>query len=126
MTPAQDAQGRYIPPDETRAEANVASAARTATANGTAFDTSDLDSIEATLAVTANSGTDESLDVILQTSVDGTNFATVAAFTQKTGTGSEAKVFGPLGGTSRWRWTIGGTDTPSFTFSIASTLNRDD
>lgn len=120
-----DSQGRYIPPEETRDAANVASAARTATANGTAFDTSDLDSIEATIAVTARSGTNPTLDVILQTSVDGTNYDTVAAFDQLTNTGGEARIFGPLADLSRWRWTIGGTDTPSFTFSITSALNRE-
>lgn len=49
----------------------------------------------------------------------------VGSFDQLTNTGAEARVFGPLGPTSRWRWTIGGTDTPSFTFSIASTVDRD-
>jgi hypothetical protein len=37
-----------------------------------------------------------------------------------------AKVFGPLGDSSRWQWTIGGTGSPGFTFSIASTVDRDD
>ena len=125
MTPSQDSQGRYIAPGESRTAADVASAARTATANGTAFDTSDLDSIQATLTCTARSGTNPTLDVILQTTVDGTNYDTVGSFDQLTNTGAEARVFGPLGPTSRWRWTIGGTDTPSFTFSIASTVDRD-
>lgn len=63
--------------------------------------------------------------MILQTTVDGTNYYTVGSFTQATGTTTEAKAFGPLGSSSRWRWTIGGTDTPSFTFAIASTVDRD-
>ena len=84
MTPSQDSQGRYIAPGESRTAADVSSAARTATANGTAFDTSDLDS----------------------------NYDTVGSFDQLTNTGAEARVFG-------------GTDTPSFTFSIASTVDRD-
>lgn len=120
----QDDQGRYIPAEETRSGQQVASAARTATANGTAFDTSDVDEITATLAVTAASGTNPTLDVILQTTADGTNFYTAGSFTQATGTTTEAKVFSGLGSSSRWRWTIGGT-TPSFTFSVASTFEKE-
>ena len=105
----------------------VASAARTATATGTAFSTADLDEITGTLTVTAASGTDETLDVTLETTADGTNYYTVGAFTQKTAAATaDAKVFTGLGNTSRWKWTIGGTDTPSFTFSIAATGDADD
>jgi hypothetical protein len=121
----QDDQGRYVAPEETRAGQQVASAARTATANGTAFDTSDVDEITATLAVTAGSGTDELLDVILQTTADGTNYYTAGAFTQATGVTSESKVFTGLGSLSRWRWVIAGTDTPTFTFSVAATFEKD-
>lgn len=122
----QDDKGRYYEDEETRSAQQVASAARTATANGTAFSTADVDEITATLAVTAASGTDETLDVILQTTADGTNYYTAGSFTQATGTTTEAKVFTGLGSLSRWRWTIGGTDTPSFTFSITATMERDD
>jgi hypothetical protein len=61
----------------------------------------------------------------LQTTADGTNYYTVGSFAQLAAAGAEAKVFGPLGNTSRWRWTIAGTDTPTFTFSIAATVDRD-
>ena len=121
----QDDQGRYVAPEETRAGQQVASAARTATANGTAFDTSDVDEITATLDVTAASGTDETLDVILQTTADGTNYYTAGSFAQKTAAAAESKVFTGLGSLSRWRWTIGGTDTPTFTFSVAATFEKD-
>lgn len=124
MTP-QDAQGRYTPDAEARTAADVSSAARTATGTGTAFDTSDLVALFATLTVSARSGTNPTLDVTLETTVDGTNWYTAGSFTQKTATGSEAKAFGALGPQCRWKWTIGGT-TPSFTFTIASTVNRDD
>ena len=123
--PAQDSQGRYVPQDEALTTAQLASAARTTTANGTAFDTADVESINGSLVVSAASGTTPTLDVILQTTADGTNYYTVGAFTQKTEiTAAEAKVFGPLGTLSRWRWTIGGT-TPSFTFAITATVDRD-
>lgn len=121
----QDSQGRYVAPDEGYTAADVASAARTATANGTAFDTTNIDSVNGSCVVTAASGTNPTLDVILQTTTDGTTYYTVGAFTQKTAiTAAEAKTFGPLGDTSRWRWTIGGTDTPTFTFAITSTVDR--
>jgi hypothetical protein len=122
----QDDQGRYVAPEETRAGQQVASAARTATANGTAFDTSDVDEITGSVVVTAASGTNPTLDVILQTTADGTNYYTAGSFTQKTAiTAAEVKVFTGLGSLSRWKWTIGGTDTPSFTFAISATFEKD-
>lgn len=121
----QDSQGRYVASDETLAAGAVASAARTATGTGTAFDTEGADNISGTLTVTAASGTNPTLDVTLETTADGTNYYTVGSFTQKTGTATaDAKVFGPVGSLSRWKWTIGGT-TPSFTFSISATEDRD-
>lgn len=123
----QDSQGRYVPDAETLAGgAAVASAARTATATGTAFSTAGVDSVTGTLTVTVVSGTNPTLDVTLETTADGTNYYTVAAFVQKTvAATADAKVFGPLGSSSRWKWAIGGTDTPTFTFSISTTADRD-
>lgn len=231
--PSQDSQGRYIPPAETLTAGLLASAARTTSTNGTAFDTPDAISLTATLNVTDRDGTNPTLDVELQTSGDGSTYEKVAQFTQVTGGAPtvtvatttpgddsptvneiqtvtianadggtftltysgqttsaiaygataaavkaalealsnieaddmtvvkasdvytitfggtlaatdvaeltangasltatdltpEVKVFGPLGATSRWAWTIGGTDTPTFTFSVSDvTLNRD-
>lgn len=121
----QDSQGRYVPSNETFTAAAIASAAKGSTANGTAFDTAGLDSINATLTVTAVSGTSPTLDLSLQTTADGTNYYTVGSFTQATGATSEAKIFGPLGATSRWRWVIGGSATPTVTFSVSATADRD-
>lgn len=124
--PAQDAQGRYVTPSESPSGAQVASAARTATATGTAFDTSSVDSLNGTLVISAASGTNPTLDVVLQTTADGTNYYTVLAFPQQTTTqAGVARVFGPLGSSSRWSWTIGGTDTPTFTFAITATVDKD-
>lgn len=120
----QDDQGRYYESQGSRSAQQVASAARTTTADGTAFDTANVDEITGTLAITAASGTSPTLDVILQTTADGTNFYTVGSFAQKTAAATEAKVFTGLGSLSRWRWTIAGT-TPSFTFSIAATFEKD-
>lgn len=119
----QDDRGRYYESEGSRAGQQVASAARTATGNGTAFDSADVDEITGTLAVTAASGTTPTLDVTLETTADGTNYYTVGSFGQKTTTATEAKVFTGLGSLSRWKWTIAG-DTPSFTFSIAATFER--
>jgi len=122
----QDSQGRYVPTKDTITAAAVASAARTTTATGTAFDTDNLDSITGTLTVTVVTGTNPTLDVILETTADGTNYYTAGTFVQKTAAATaDAKVFGDLGSLSRWKWTIAGTDTPTFTFSISATADRD-
>jgi len=120
----QDSQGRYIEPDETSTGAAVASAARTTTGAGTAFSTSDADSLNATLVITAVSGT-PTLDLVLETTADGTNYYTAGAFPQQTTTtAGVSRVFGDLGTLSRWAWTIGG-GTPSLTFSVSATVDRD-
>lgn len=119
-----DSQGRYIAPGETLASAQIASAARTTTGAGSSFDTNGIDAIKGLLEVTASSGT-PTLDVKLETTADGTNYYTVGTFTQKTGiTAPDSKVFAPLGTLSRWAWTIAG-GTPSVTFYITATTDRD-
>lgn len=119
-----DRQGNYYAGDRARPDAALASAARTVTGAGSAFDTDQAQSLEGFLTVTAASGTTPTLDVRLETSVDGgTSYDTVGAFSQKTTTGTDNHVFGPLGDTCRWAWTIGGT-TPSFTFSISAEANE--
>lgn len=118
MSPT-DAKGDWYPDPVVRSDAAVASAARTATGTSAAFDVAEADSFEATLTVTAASGTTPTLDVSLETSIDGgETWDTVSAFSQLKAAGSDGHVFGPLGAKARWKWTIGGT-TPSFTFSIA-------
>lgn len=119
-----DEQGNYVAPDRPRTDADVASAARTVSGTGASFQTVSTDSLEATLSVSAASGTSPTLDVVLETSIDGgVTWDTVGAFTQQTAVGSDGHVFGPLGDLSRWRWTIGGT-TPSFTFAIDAEANQ--
>lgn len=120
-----DERGRYSPSDEDLAVADLASAARTTTGNGTAFDTSSVDNINSTLVITAASGTTPTLDLVLQTTADGTNYYTAGTFAQQTTTQTGlARVFGDLGDFSRWQWTIAGT-TPSFTFRVDTTIDRD-
>lgn len=121
----EDARGRFYSGSENRSEADVASAARTTTGTGTAFNTDDIVTLVATLVISAASGTTPTLDLTLQTSADGgTSWQTVAAFAQQTGTTAGVwKVFGPMGSTCRWSWVIGGT-TPSFTFAVSTTDKR--
>lgn len=70
------------------------------------------------LDVTAASGTTPTLDVVLEDTIDGTNWNTVATFARKTAAGREViNVTTPFTGDVRARWTVAGT-TPSFTFSI--------
>lgn len=113
-----DTRGRFFPSDENRPEAEVVSGARTTSGVFAVFSTNEARELEATLNVTAVSGTSPSLTVFLETSVDGTNFDTVGSFPAATGATTRGKVFGPLGDTCRWSYTISGT-TPSFTFSVA-------
>ncbi len=98
----------------------VASAARTTTGSQT-FGTQDSSgkALRIQLDVTAASGTTPTLDVVIEDTLDGTNWNTVGtAFTQKTAAGREVKdITGLFHGQMRVRWTIGGT-TPSFTFSV--------
>lgn len=123
MTPLNEA-GNYVADDTTLTAGAVASAARTASGNGSAFETVRTNSIEGYLTVTAASGTTPTLDVRLETSLDaGTSWQTVAAFAQATAATTKNKVFGPLGDSCRWAWTVAGT-TPSFTFSVAAEANN--
>ena len=71
------------------------------------------------LEVTVVAGTDPTLDVVIQDTVDGTNYYTIATFTQATAATTEIKrVSTAFTDKLRAAWTIGGTDTPSFTFSV--------
>src|SRR5690349_6472125 len=109
----QDSQGRYVPPVETATTTTgaLASAARTTSTNGSAFSTENIDSISGTLVITAAAGTNPTLDVVLQTTADGTNYYDVTpVFPQQTTTqAGVARTFDGLGSLSRWKWTIGGT-----------------
>lgn len=98
----------------------IASAARTTTGTGTAFTVGPTRELIGDLTISAASGTTPTLDLKLQTSTNGgTTWYDVGAYTQKTGTGTDSRVFGPLGTTARWSWTIAG-DTPSFTFKVVA------
>ena len=77
------------------------------------------ENIRLQLAVMAVSGTSPTLDVLLQDTVDGSNWNTIATFTQATGTGTDMQnVTAPFGDQVRLSWTVGGTATPTFTFTV--------
>ncbi len=73
------------------------------------------ESLRVQLDVTAAAGT---LDVVIEDTLDGTNYNTIGTFSQKTATAREVvTITTPFSDRVRARWTIGGT-TPSFTFSV--------
>lgn len=70
------------------------------------------------LEVTAAAGTSPTLNVVIEDTLDGTNWNVVGTFAQKTAAGREViNLSTPFADTLRARWTVGGT-TPSFTFSV--------
>lgn len=95
------------------------SATRTANGNGsTQAGLAQTARLRVQLNVTAASGTTPTLDVVIEDSLDGTNWNTIGTFTQKVTTGRQViDITTPFADTVRARWTIGGT-TPSFTFAV--------
>jgi hypothetical protein len=126
------------------------SAARTVSGTGPALDRGGLGRFLVQLNVTAASGTTPTLDVYLQTSVDGTNWHDVGHFAQVTAAGirflrlvlggaipavvEEAQKdaslaagtveHGPAGKQLRVKYVIAGT-TPSFTFEVLGGAEED-
>lgn len=95
------------------------SSARTASgSSGTIEGLTGVNTLRVQLDVTAAAGTSPTLDVVLEDTIDGTNWNTIGSFAAKTATGREViNITTPFAGAARARWTIGGT-TPSFTFSV--------
>jgi hypothetical protein len=100
-------------------ETLAASAARTASGDsGASKGWGAARTIRAQVDVTAASGTSPTLDVVVEDTLDGTNWNTIGTFAQKTAVGREViNITGAFSDTVRVRWTVGGT-TPSFTFSV--------
>ena len=97
----------------------LASGARTATAAGTAVTGfAAARQLVLQLQVTAASGTAPTLDVVVQDTTDGTNYNTIATFTQKTAAAREViRLTTPFTDNLRVNYEIGGV-TPSFTFNV--------
>lgn len=97
----------------------VASAARTTTGNsGSISGFGPSTTLRAQLNVTAASGTTPNLVVLIEDTLDGTNWNTIGTFAAKTTTGREViNITAPFTDKCRVSWTITGT-TPSFTFAV--------
>ena len=98
----------------------VASAARTATgATAVLPGFGGMALLRCQLDVTVVSGVSPTLAVLLEDTLDGTNFNTVGTFTARTAAGREViNVTAPFTDRLRVSFTLGGT-TPSFTFAVA-------
>ena len=101
---------------------------KTATGNGSEYSKwgtmTSTDTVYSALHVLSVSGTSPTLDVIIES--DTTGFpspSTVLTFTQKTAVGSQfiSKSTGLPSSDTYWRakWTIGGTDTPTFDIVVS-------
>ncbi|WP_322769665.1 hypothetical protein [Frankia sp. Cr1] len=78
-----------------------------------------LRAVRAQLDVTAVSGTSPTLDLLLEETFDGASWDTVLSWTQATAATREIKTgSGLLVPRVRLRWTIGGTASPTVTFSV--------
>lgn len=105
----------------------LASAARTTSSQGTAVELpANCRKFSFQIVCSARSGTNPTLDAIVQHSIDGgTTWFDLVTFTQLTATGQELKSYAEVESSSaqtvgklvRAKWTVGGT-TPSFTFAI--------
>ena len=74
------------------------------------------------VSITASSGTGQTLDLVVQESVDtGTTYTDVYHCERLTGVGALVIPPLPIFGIRRYAWTIGGT-TPSFTFAVLKTM----
>lgn len=96
------------------------SAARTATGAGATqvANTGDAEAMRVQLNVTAASGTTPNLVVLIEDTLDGTNWNTIGTFAAKTAAGREViNITTPFADKVRASWTVTGT-TPSFTFAI--------
>lgn len=71
------------------------------------------------LVVEKVTGTSPTLLVTVETSSDETNWRTVASFAEKSSTSADIISVATLNRYIRVSWTIGGSDSPSFTFRVA-------
>lgn len=101
---------------------DVASAARTTSGNSGTLDTEGMGCLNFQIDVTAVSGTTPTMDVFVDASDDATNWAPFTQSKRFTATGNQRfQGLRDSGKYYRYRWVIAGT-TPSFTFSVVSTL----
>lgn len=112
----------HIVPAGSYPRANLASGTRTVSGVSSTFQTPVGVTFNSVLKVDAASGTFPTLDVELQ-QFNGAAWVTVGtAFNTKIAPGNESKSFTPAYTTCRWKWTIDGIASPSFTFDILSSI----
>ena len=87
--------------------------------NGDATELGDRAVARVTLEVhAAPTGTNPTLDVDIETSPDGINWHVAASFVQATGVTSQ-RLAVPVDRFVRAAWTVGGTDSPGFTYGVS-------
>ena len=98
----------------------VASAPRTANGDsGVLTGYGPAKTIRAQLNVTAAAGTSPTLDVVIEDTLDGTNWNVIGTFAQRTAAGRQViDITAAFADRIRIRWTVAGTG-PSFTFSVS-------
>ncbi len=105
----------------------LASAQRDATAAGSSTaGFGRANTLRAQITVTAKEGTNPTLDVLIEDTLDGgTNWNTIGTFAQLVTTGQEViNITAPFSDNIRVSWTIGGTNTPKFTFAVVVHAGR--
>lgn len=97
----------------------VASAARTSSSTSAALaGYGGASTLRLQLNISAAGGVAPTLDVVVEDTLDGSNWNTIGTFSQKTAVSREViNVTTAFADRLRVRWTIGGT-TPSFTFGV--------
>jgi hypothetical protein len=97
----------------------VESVARTASGDsGPLAGFGDESTLRVQLDVTAVAGTGPTLDVVVEDTLDGTNWNVIGTFAQKTAVGREViNITSLFTDRLRVRWTVAGT-APSVTFSV--------
>jgi hypothetical protein len=94
------------------------SLARTTNGNSGNIQALGGESIRAQLNISSVSGTTPTLTVIVEDTVDGTNYNTIGTFAQKTAAGREViNITTPFSETLRVSWTIAGASA-SFSFGV--------
>ena len=119
--PLTDAYARMVQVAGSTDGSVVGRAARTTSSTGTPFGVTQFRQLTFMLEITAVTGTNPTLDIQVQFKDESTgNWITQTQFTQQTGTLAEeiALVCNCLAVNYRIKWTIGGTNTPGFTFGV--------
>jgi hypothetical protein len=97
----------------------LASTALAESGESGSVDVSGIDELSVYLDISAASGTEPTIDVVIQDSPDGTNWYDHTTFSQKTAVGKDAKRISNFGKFMRAKYTIAGTN-PSFTAGIVA------